>query len=65
LHLTVRIAHGGALSGLGDVLSIGKLATGQADYYLEQARGRVDAVYTPHDQPPEPKQKPGPGWDWL
>jgi conjugative relaxase-like TrwC/TraI family protein len=31
-------------SGLGDVLSIGKLATGQADYYLEQARGRVSAV---------------------
>jgi hypothetical protein len=31
-------------SGLGVVLSIGKLATGQADYYLEQARGRVNAV---------------------
>jgi hypothetical protein len=29
---------------LGVVLSIGKLATGQADYYLEQARGRVNAV---------------------
>jgi conjugative relaxase-like TrwC/TraI family protein len=29
---------------LDDVLSIGKLATGQANYYLEQARGRVDAV---------------------
>src|SRR4051812_43742757 len=24
------------------VISIGKLAAGQADYYLEQARGRVD-----------------------
>lgn len=34
----------GALSGLGAVLSIGKLATGQGDYYLEQARGRVNAV---------------------
>jgi TrwC relaxase len=26
------------------MLSIGKLATGQADYYLEQAEGRVDRV---------------------
>jgi hypothetical protein len=29
---------------LGGVLSIGKLATGHADYYLQQAQGRVDAV---------------------
>jgi conjugative relaxase-like TrwC/TraI family protein len=26
------------------MLSIGKLATGQANYYLEQARGRINAV---------------------
>jgi hypothetical protein len=26
------------------MLSIGKLAAGQADYYLQQARARVDAV---------------------
>ena len=29
---------------MGSVLSIGKLATGQANYYLQQARGRVDSV---------------------
>jgi hypothetical protein len=37
------------LDGLTDrgrisVLSIGKLAAGQAQYYLEQAHGRVDAI---------------------
>ena len=31
-----------AAGGLDAVVSIGKLAVGQADYYLEQARGRVD-----------------------
>ena len=40
-----RILPAGGLSGLTDaVLSIGKLAAGQARYYLDQAEGRVDAV---------------------
>jgi conjugative relaxase-like TrwC/TraI family protein len=32
----------GALSGLADMLSIGKLATGQANYYLQQVDSRID-----------------------
>ena len=28
------------------MLSIGKLAAGQAKYYLDQANGRVDAIQT-------------------
>jgi hypothetical protein len=31
-------------AGVGGVLSIGKLAAGQARYYLDQAEGRVDVV---------------------
>jgi hypothetical protein len=34
----------GVVGGMDGVLSIGKLATGQGDYYLQQARGRVDAI---------------------
>jgi hypothetical protein len=44
LHLKVPIAHGALTAAWATGLSIGKLATGQADYCLEQARGRVDAV---------------------
>jgi conjugative relaxase-like TrwC/TraI family protein len=34
----------GLETGVGGVLSIGKLAAGQARYYLDQAEGRVDVV---------------------
>src|SRR3954468_2095178 len=38
----VRVGHGRLLSGLGsDMVSVGKLAVGQADYYLSQAGGRI------------------------
>ena len=39
-----RLSDTGLRTGVGVVLSIGKLAAGQARYYLDQAEGRVDVV---------------------
>jgi hypothetical protein len=53
----------GDFGGLGDVLSIGKLASGQADYYLEQARARVNAVTSGVED--YYFDGPGPDGDWI
>jgi hypothetical protein len=42
LHQGAFVCPRGVLDGLCHVLSIGKLAAGQARYYLDQTGGRID-----------------------